>query len=69
MSALLTTFVPLFVFMMIPIWIPLATAIVGAAADLLRRTEPAAPVRRTAVVPQVAGEHREATDAVTSIAA
>lgn len=33
MSQVLTTFVPIFAFMLIPVWIPLVTAFVGAVAD------------------------------------
>lgn len=47
MSDALKTFVPLFAFMLIPVWIPLITAAVGRLADLLgghRRDEVAARI-------------------------
>lgn len=37
MSDALNTFVPLFAFMLIPVWIPLVTAAAGRIGDLLGR--------------------------------
>lgn len=42
MDVAISVFAPIFAFMLIPIWIPLVTAMLGAVADGLR------PARRTA---------------------
>ena len=45
MGSALTTYVPLFAFMLIPLWIPIIAVVVGALLDRVGGTRPSATVR------------------------